>query len=399
MTDFFKTKRFIALMACLNGITALGIDAVLPIFPQLIDYYALPHDQHNRIQLVVFVYILGFSFFQLLFGILADTFGRKALLLVGISVYTIAVFCVLLTSHFEMLLLARFIQGAGLAAPRVLSITIIRDVSSGRDMSRIMSFVTMVFLAIPALAPTVGQLIVMIAPWQGVFILLGVLGMLLLVWIWLDLPETIKTNNRRPLSLVKITSAVQEFLGRTTTLVYLLMITLLFASLMIYIGQAEQILQKDVYKLGELFPLAFAVIVLGMIAASVTNARLVMRIGMRRMILLSLTVLLINDVIFMLITLLMGGIMPLWLFLLLLTIHFFCFGLSTPNLNALALEHYQHIAGTASALIGTLTNIVGVFLAALISAFFAANLYAMAVGFMLCSMLLWLLNRYLRHHR
>ncbi len=195
MTDFFTSKRFIALMACLSGLTAMGIDAVLPIFPEMIDYYALPPAAHNRIQQVVFVYMLGFSLFQLVFGILADSVGRKKLLLLGIGVYLLAALAVLFIHDFDSLLWARFIQGAGLAAPRVLSLTIIRDVSAGRAMSRIMSFVSMVFLAIPALAPMVGQVVVMVAPWQGVFVLLALLGAGLLWWVHTDLPETIKAGH------------------------------------------------------------------------------------------------------------------------------------------------------------------------------------------------------------
>ncbi len=120
--SFVPTKRFIALMSCLTGLTALGIDSVLPIFPEMINYYQLPEHDHNRIQQVVFVYMLGLSFFQLLFGILADTVGRKPLLLIGIGIYALAALSVVFTSHFDNVLLARFIQGAGLAAPRVLTI-------------------------------------------------------------------------------------------------------------------------------------------------------------------------------------------------------------------------------------------------------------------------------------
>lgn len=394
--DFFRSKRFVALMAALTGLTAMGIDAVLPIFPQMIDYFALPEAEHNRIQQVVFAYMMGFALFQLLFGLLADVLGRKPLLLFGIGIYSLAAFSVLFIQQFDNLLWARFIQGAGLAAPRVLSMTIVRDVSSGREMSRIMSFVTMVFLAIPALAPMVGQLMVLVAPWQSVFVLLTVFGFALLWWVFRDLPETLAAKDRHSLKFDRLAQAIGEFLSHKATLLYLVMMSLQFSALMTYIGQAEQILQKDIYHLGEWFPLFFALIVLGMISAAMTNAKIVMRIGMRKIVFAALLLLVVADGVFFVTTILNDGAMPLWSFTLLLIIRFFGFGLSMPNLNALILEPYHHIAGTASALIGTLSTIIGVLIARFISHFFDGTLYAMAWGFIVCSILTWGINTYLR---
>lgn len=377
-------------MACLSGLTAMAIDSVLPIFPQMIDYFSLPHNEHNRIQQVVFVYMIGFSLFQLFFGVLADVVGRKPLLLLGIGVYTIAAASVIFIDVFESVLWARFIQGAGLAAPRVLSMTIIRDVSSGREMSRMMSFVTMVFLAIPALAPMVGQLLVLVAPWQSIFVLLTVMGMALAVWVNIDLPETLAPENRRPLSLHKVKQAAREFLSNRETLLYLLMLSLLLAGLMTYIGLSEQVLQTDVYQLGELFPLAFATVIVGMVAASLTNARLVIRLDMKKMLFIGLTIIVAADTLLALSTWVGGGIISLPLFLTLLIVHFFGFGLVMPNINALILLPYKHISGTSSALIGTLTSVIGVLTAQFISSFFNGTLYALSLGFFTYMMLLWL---------
>lgn len=397
--SFTPTKRFIALMACLTGLTAMGIDSVLPIFPEMIDYFSLPHDEHNRIQQVVFMYMMGFSLFQLFFGVLADVVGRKPLLLFGIGVYTLAAASVVFMETFESVLWARFIQGAGLAAPRVLAMTIIRDVSSGREMSRMMSFVTMVFLAIPALAPIVGQLFVLVAPWQSVFVLLTLLGLGLAWWVHVDLQETLPREHRRSLSLKKVQQAISEFLSSRETLMYLLMVSLLFGGLMSYIGQSEQILQKDVYQLGKYFPLAFAAVVLGMIAASVTKARVVMQLGMAKILFAALGIVTVADGVLFVSVLWDGGSVPLWWFIALLIVHFFGFGLAMPNLNALALEPYRHIAGTASALIGTLTSIIGVLLAHFVSGFFNGTLYAMAFGLCGFSVLLWLAYAVLKRQK
>lgn len=380
-------KRFIALMASLTGLTAFGIDAVLPIFPEIIDYYQLPHAEHNRIQQMVFVYMLGFSIFQLLFGVLADVVGRKPLMLVGIGVYSLAAIAVVFIKDFDNVLWARFIQGAGLAAPRVLSMTIVRDVSSGREMSRIMSFITLVFLAVPAVAPMLGQAMVLFAPWQTVFVMLTVLGVVLMIWVQLDMPETLTAENRRPLSLSNVATAMREFLSNRETLVYLVMISMMFGGLMMYIGQAEQILQKDIYQLGKLFPFAFAAVVLGMMGASLTNAKLVMRVGLRTILRTALVIMLLADGILFLLTLLGDGFVSLWVFIGFLMVRFFSFGLLMPNLNTLALAPYHHIAGTASALIGMITSIIGLTMAQIFSHFYNGTLYAIVSGFVACMLI------------
>ncbi len=380
--SFAPTKRFIALMSCLTGLTALGIDSVLPIFPEMIDYYQLPAHDHNRIQQVVFVYMLGF--FQLLFGILADTVGRKPLLLIGIGIYALAALSVVFIDHFDNVLLARFIQGAGLAAPRVLTMTIVRDISSGKQMSRIMSFIMMVFLCVPAVAPMLGQVVVIFAPWQGVFVMLTVLGVLLLLWVYHDMPETLAPENKRPFTGAQLKLAIAEFLSNKTTLFHMLMISALFASLMMYVAQSEQIMQKDIYRLGRLFPLAFATIILGMVGAAVTNTRFVGHWGVKRMLRLGIVILIVTDVLFITAVVIMEGTIPLPGFILAIMGHFFGFGLVMPNANTLAMAPYQHIAGTASALIGMVTSVSGVLLAQAVSSYYQKDLFAIASGFGLC---------------
>ncbi|MGY0398427.1 MAG: multidrug effflux MFS transporter [Ostreibacterium sp.] len=395
--EFFRSKRFITLMACLSGLTAMGIDTVLPTFPEMIDYFSLPEGEHNRIQEVVFVYMLGFASLQLVFGILADIMGRKLLLMLGIGVYVLAALSILFMRDFDYVLLARFIQGAGLAAPRVLSITIIRDVTSGREMSRIISFITMAFLAIPAIAPAIGQLMIMFLPWQSIFILLAILGFVVLLWVQRDLPETLPVSERRPLKFDQLKQACSLFLTDKTTLLYLGMISLLFGTLITYIGQAEQILQKDIYKLGGWFPFYFALIVLGMVTASVLNAKFVMRVGMHKIVFIALCLLLVVESIMLISVVIGGGVIPLWLFIICMILHFLGFGLMMPNINTLILEPYAYIAGTASALTGTITTTLGVLIAQGISWFFDSTLYSIGIGYLICGVALWLLNTAVNH--
>ncbi len=164
----------------------------------------------------------------------------------------------------------------------------------------------------------------------------------------------------------------------------MLMISALFASLMMYVAQSEQIMQKDIYRLGKLFPLAFATIILGMVGAAVTNTKLVGHWGIKRMLRFGIAMLAVADVLFIASVVVMGGTIPLPGFILAMMGHFYGFGLVMPNVNTLAMASYRHIAGTASALIGMVTSVSGVLLAQAVSSYYQKDLLAIASGFGLC---------------
>lgn len=383
--DFFRSKRFVVMMACLTGLAAMGIDSVLPAFPSIIEYFHIPASEQNKIHQVVFVFVLGLASLQLVFGTLSDVLGRKTVLIAGLSLYAVATIAILFVNSFEQLLIARFIQGMGLGAPRVLAMTIIRDKTSGAEMSRISSFVLTVFITIPIVAPMLGQLIVNFSAWKGVFLFLVLFGISLLIWISLSLPETLPPENRMPLSFSKLKLAATSFMGNWTTQAYLLMISLLFGMLMTFVSLAQQILQSHVYHLGHAFPFYFAFVVTGVLIANFTNAKFVMTLGMRKMLSYGLTALVMADGMLFLLVMVNDGIIPLWTFMLIFIVHFLGFGLSMPNLNALAMQPYKHIGGTAAALIGTISTVLGILVAQIISHFFDGTLYCIGIGFICCT--------------
>jgi len=393
---FFSSTRFVLMMALLSGLTALGIDMILPTFPDLIEAFNISEAEHNRIQQVVFMYMLGLAVMQIVFGVLADVWGRKRLLLVGLFIYSLSSILTILAPHFEWFLAARFLQGAGLAASRVMSMTIIRDISSGRRMAQTMSFVMTVFLVIPVLAPMIGQTILLFAPWQTVFALFVITGLATITWVSYELPETLPVEKRIPLSFKSVTTAIAECLRNKTTLLYMVVISMVFATLMIYISQAAQILQKDVYHLGNRFPFYFALVVTGMVVASYINGKVVMKLGMRKIVFASLTLMLTVDTLMFIAIWLGDGSISLWVFITFLIFHYFAFGLSMPNLNALVMAPYRHIAGTASSLIAMITTISGVVLAQIVGGFYNGDLMPLGVGYFVYAVLLWVSYLYLR---
>ena len=391
MNSFFSSKHFILLMATLMGFTAFMIDSILPAFPAMTRFYGL--SDANAIHNVVFAYFLGNASTQLLFGLLGDSLGRKKTLLLGFAIYIGASLSLVFTRDFSYLLLGRFLQGAGLAAPRVMVQAIVRDVSAGNRMAQTMSYIMMVFMAVPVLAPSFGQLILKLGDFKTIFHFYWLTGLLVLLWFLVKLPETLAPGRRQPLSLKQSREALALFFRNRVVLLYLIISALLFSMLTSYISQAEQILARDVYRLGDLFPYVFASVASGIIIAAFLNGKLVMKYGMQRMLDASLIGLLLVDSLLVLLTLLGGGKPPLLPLVLLLAGHFICYSQAMNNLNALLMQSFAAIAGVAAALFGTLMTVGGVLLGGLISQQYNGTVYPLTLGFFLAALLSFALNR------
>lgn len=389
MSAFFKSRHFIVLMAILTGLTALSLDALLPAFGAMsLDFKAtLAHE--NDVQLVIFIYILGFASMQVFYGVLTDRFGRKKILYLGLSIYLIATLCVFFTYSFKALLWARFLQGVGLGGIRVVSQAIVRDVASGRDMARIMSYTTMVFMIVPIIAPSLGLLLLKTGHWKNIFVCFLLAGVALLIWAGRVLPETMSHDHRMPLTFNNIQSALLACFLHKPTLIYMFINGLLYGGLMSYIGQSEQILGREVYGLGDKFPLVFALCSSGMILSSFVNTRLVMKFKLQTLVQSALVAMLVVDSVLLWDTLWGSGKPALWGFIVCITLHLMAYNLCMPNLNALLMEAHHKIAGTASSIIGTTMLLLGTLIAHLVASHFNATVYPLAWGLMLLTSVSW----------
>lgn len=340
--------EFVALVALMMALTALSIDIMLVALPDIATTYALS-DPNDR-QLVITAYLLGFAAGQPVCGPLSDRFGRKPVLAVGTGIFCIGAVGALMASDFTMLLAARALMGLGAAAPRIMAISIVRDRFAGRGMARVMSFVMMIFIIIPIVAPSLGALILLGGDWHWIFAALLAVGLLLIGWTSLRLPETLPRGKRRPLSPGAIGGAALTVVTTRQTVGYTLAMGFMFGALMTYIGSAQQVFM-DAYEVSaEAFPLLFALVASVMALASLTNARLVERIGMRRVSHAALLGFVAAGA-----TLAVFGFPahpPLPALVTFLMAAFFCFGLIAPNFNALAMEPLGHIAGMGSSLTG-----------------------------------------------
>lgn len=341
----------IAMMMALN---ALAIDAMLPALPDI--GTALGVLNENSRQWVVTAYLLGFGAAQIVYGPIADRFGRKPVLLVGVGIYVIFSLLAVFAPTFETLILARIGQGLGSAATRVLAVSIVRDRYQGRTMARVMSLSFLVFLGVPIIAPSVGQLILMFGEWREIFGVLALSGIVLMVWTTLRLPETLRAEDRLPIQLDRIVAAFRQVLTSRIGMGYTLAMTAIVGSLFGFINSSQQIF-FDVFEAPKLFTLVFALIAGGVAVAALLNARFVEKLGSR---LIGHSALLgfigfgiLHSVV------VLSGYETLWTFAILQAGTMFCFGLLAGNFSAMAMEPMGHIAGTASSIQGSISTLIG----------------------------------------
>lgn len=368
--------EFIALVAALMSLNALAIDVMLPALPNMGE--ALGLTSENDRQFVLSVYMLGFGFAQLAFGPISDRFGRRAPLLIGLVIYIAAAVAAAFAPSFATLLLMRFIQGIGAAGTRVIAQSVVRDKFGGRAMAEVMSMVFMVFMAVPIVAPGIGQIILLTGPWEYIFYFMGLLGLLTAVWAMFRLPETLEPEKRRALQPGIILEGFRLVLTNRMAFSYGLAGMFVFGALFGFINTAQQI-YVDIYGLGTLFPLAFAAMGALMAVSSYLNARMVRRVGMRRLSHSALLTFTCVSGVWFLVTLAMEP--PFWLFFVLFAIIMFMFGWAASNMNALSMEPLGAVAGTASSVFGFIQTVGGAILGTITGQFFDGTLTPIASGY------------------
>ncbi|MCA1492358.1 multidrug effflux MFS transporter [Sinorhizobium alkalisoli] len=367
--------QFIALMAMLMSINALSIDIMLPGLQQI--GASLGVADENERQYILSAYLLGMGFAQLFFGPLSDRFGRKAPLLGGLALYAICALAIAFVPTFTALLVLRFVQGVGAAATRVVTVSIVRDVYGGRQMAEIMSLVMMVFMIVPVVAPSIGQLIMIFAEWHMIFVVIALFGLAVSAPVALRLRETLDPAYRRAFTAEVILDGFRIVLTNRLALSYTLAISVLLGGLFGFVNSAQQIL-VGIYGLGIWFPAVFATFASAMAVASFVNSRLVRRFGMRA---LSHAALLgFGLTSFVWLSLSLMGPLPLPHFVVLQAAAMFQFGLMAANFNAMAMEPLGHVAGTASSVLGFTQTVGGALIGATIGQAFDGTVTPLAVG-------------------
>jgi MFS transporter, DHA1 family, multidrug resistance protein len=301
----------------------------------------------------------------------------------GMALYCIASLLAIMASSFETLLLARVLQGLGTSATRVIATSVVRDCYVGRRMASVMSLAMMIFIAVPVIAPSLGQAVMLWTQWRGIFIVLMAYGVLALIWSAVRMPETLPEAERKSLAFFDVLGAFRQTVTNRQTLGYALAAGGVQGSLFAFVFASQQVF-TEIYGLGHYFPLAFAAVAIGIAIAGFLNARFVGRIGMRVISHGALVGFVTVAAIMLLAAKLQ--MLPLPLFMALSALMMFAFGLTFANFTALAMEPQGHIAGTASSLYGSITTLLGIGIGTTIGQAYDGTLLPFATGFFLCTL-------------
>lgn len=354
--------EFVALVAMLFATIAISIDAMLPALPDIAA--SLSPGAPNAAQLVVTSFVLGMGVGTLFTGPLSDAFGRKPVILVGSGLYALAALACYFAPSLELLLAARLLQGLAAAAPRTVSIAMVRDLYSGRQMARIMSFAMTIFTIVPAIAPLMGQGIIALGGWHSIFLAYILFSGLTMLWLGLRQPETLAPESHRPLHLGDLWRATRELFDHRIVLVSIILQTLTLAALFGTLSSLQPIFEQQ-FGRAESFPRWFALIAATSMAGSLLNTRFVMTLGMRRIVLRTYTGMLVLSLAAL--ATLGSGLLsgtPAFAMQVVWCIGLFSMmGLTMGNLNALAMEPVGHIAGLAASVISSLATVGSVALA------------------------------------
>ena len=374
--DGMSFREFVGAIAAMMAMTALTIDTMLPALPAIGSSLGVADE--NKRQLIISVFLLGFGAAQLFYGPISDRVGRRPVLLLGMTAYLLFSAGAAVAPSFELLLLFRALQGVAVAATRVVVISVVRDCYGGRPMARVMSLAFMVFLAVPVLAPSIGQFFLLFLPWRGLFWVLTCYGMLVLIWIAIRLPETLHPEYRRSIDVSSVFQGVRRALTTRQGVGYMLAQTMLQAALYGFINSVQQIF-ADTFHAEKVMPTVFAAIAGMMALASLINSRIVERLGTRRVSHAALLGFVAIELVH--IATAISGDETLMTFALCQAGAMFCFGLSMANFGAMAMEPMAAIAGTAASVQGFITTVGGALLGLMIGQNFDGTSLPMTAGF------------------
>lgn len=385
--------EFIAMLALIFASIAFSIDSMLPALPQIAR--ELTPEDVNRAQLVLTAFVAGLGFGLFLAGPLSDAFGRKRIIVLGFGIYAVGAVAAVFAPSLEMLLAARVLQGIGAAGPRIVSLALVRDLYQGREMARITSFVMMIFILVPAVAPSLGAVIIHFAGWRGVFGAFVLLALVGSSWLSLRQVETLAPARRRPLRLPTLIAGAREVLAHPQVRLVTVVMTLGFGQMFALLSSAQQLF-SEAYGKGDSFPLWFAGMALLSGSGTVLNARYVMRLGMRRIVTAAYAMQVVVSA--TMLVLLTSGILPTALafpaFFLWAVSVFFMAGVTFGNLNAMALQHMGHLAGMAASVVAAVSTLGAVLIAAPVGQLYDGTALPIVMATLACSALaLWLMRR------
>ena len=375
-------REFVALLAFTQALQALAIDAMLPGIGLIARDLGEPDP--NQRQLIIGVFLIGAGIGAILPGMFADRFGRRRVLLTVLGFFIAMSVACALVQDFTALLVLRFLQAAGSGGLAVLPMAIIRDRFDGDKMARLQSLIGVVFMVVPMLAPTLGQAVLEVAGWRWIFALIALLGLMVAIWVYLRLPETLHPEYRQRIDLRTIGRNMATTLTTRISIGYVLGSSVILGAMWGYIQSSQQLVAEH-FGAGAAFPLIFGGMALCMAAANFTNSRIVERFGARRV---SHTAMFGFIVVGALqLWLATREHQTLWQFIPVMTLNMVFMGFIGANFGSIALQPFARIAGAASSVQAFLRMVTASLLGALIGQAYDGTARPLALALLVAGLL------------
>tara|TARA_B100000795_G_C22795161_1_gene438972 strand:- start:1049 stop:2254 length:1206 start_codon:yes stop_codon:yes gene_type:complete len=383
--------EFIIVMASLMSLVALSIDALLPAITDISKTIHIVDPKNN--QLFITMIFLGLGFGQLISGPLSDSFGRKPVIYVGFIIFALASLVCVFATSLEMMIVGRVLQGIGLSAPRTISIAMVRDRFSGNHMAKVMSFIVVIFILVPVVAPAIGKIMLDLYGWKSIFYSQLLFGLFVMIWVWKRQPETLKIAHRKKFKFSLFIKGTQEFLKHKNAIIFTFFSGFITGSFMVYLS-ASQVIFEQQYDLKEEFPFIFAGLAIGVGFATFLNGTLVVKLGMFKLVSIFTTVFTLIPIVYIL--LYTGESNPsIYVLITFFWLQFFALGFLFGNTRALAMEPIGHIAGVGAAINGFVSTIMAVPIATFIGGFVDKTALPLFIGFFVCGLISLTLILYL----
>jgi DHA1 family bicyclomycin/chloramphenicol resistance-like MFS transporter len=374
-------RELTIMMSSLMALNALAIDSMLPAFPAMAR--GLKVTDPNQIQYIISVFLAGTGIGALIYGPLSDRYGRKPILLIatiGAALFSLA--CSI-APNFEMMLAMRFAHGLLAAAMGVLVVSVIRDQFEGDAMARRMSTIFLIFMIVPIIAPTIGQMVLLFAGWRVIFDLMAFMAVAAAIWVYLRLPETLAPENVIPIEPHALAKAWKVVVLHRNAAGYMIGAGIVQGALFGYLNSSQQMFAK-VFNAADFFTIGFAIIAIGIAVSNFTNSRIVERFGARRVSHAALLTFIMLGALQVLAAQFVPKSMP--LFLLLLTGNMAMVGFIGSNFSSIAMTPFGHVAGAASSFQTFVRTALAASLGTVIGQQFDGSVFPVALGFLGCGL-------------
>jgi DHA1 family bicyclomycin/chloramphenicol resistance-like MFS transporter len=391
-----RPAEFIGLVAALTAMVAMSIDAMLPAIGLMARELGAAHD--NDRHLIILIFFAGLALGTLIFGPVSDSSGRKPAIYWGLGFYLAGCLLCFFATSFPMLIAGRFVQGFGAASPRVVSMAMVRDGAKGAEMARIMSYVMSVFMLVPIVAPSIGQLVLIVGNWRLIF--LGFMALAALAGLWLALrqDETLAEENRHPFRAAALLASAREVFQHPVAIGYTVAVGFIFAAFNVYLATSQQVFAEQ-YNQGAYFALWFGGFAVGLAMAMIFNGRTVRSLGMRTLSKYALWAFVADWTLMLIASLVFSGQPPLMLVAALMFVSFFASGMIFGNYNAMAMEPMGHIAGMAAAVSGALSSIMAIIMGGTAARYYDGTLTPVALAFVVFGFGAWLASEWAERNR